>query len=436
MLLRSFEHQSIADDAADKADFERVYEDLRTGKNVEPNRTVFLLSILASVAALWAFSPDEIPLYSNRQQALDAAYDWTRITLDVLEQVRRSGSATLETIQATISVVFLLYHADGFSLKVRALHGSAISIAKELGLHRTDAARNGLPQPKNQAEIVDRELRRRIWWHLACTDWSLGTAGSMHAGTYLISPRQMRVQKPRNLSDDELSTMPSDWERPISVPTIMSYSIIRIRLGEISRRIADLDSMLEMDHISIDEIISVDDEFETLLTDLPVFLRIDQQSLWKTSHLETEHPHLPLQRYIVSVYPHCNWRCTNAPVSHRSISCCKPGDANSTVRFSSAQPLTKVTHRSASNASAQQEPSSRLATTYPLEATSSGSQTQNSAVSSTSTSTQSSCSSSISASIEAPETKRPGGRRLRRHARRWKRPDINLCQLVCSLIRS
>lgn len=267
---------------------------------MEPNRTVFLLSILASVAALWAFSPDDIPLYRSRQQALDSAYDWTRINLDVLEQVRRSGSATLETIQATMSLVFLLYHADGFSLKVRALHGTAISIAKELGLHRTDAPRNGLPLPKHQAEIVDRELRRRIWWHLACTDWSLGTAGGTQAGTYMISPRQMRVQKPRNLSDDELSTMPSDWERPQSVPTVMSYFMIRIKLGEISRRIADLDCMMEIDQVSIDEIISIDDEFETALNDMPVFLRIDQQSLWRSSHLEAEHPHLPLQRYIVS----------------------------------------------------------------------------------------------------------------------------------------
>lgn len=294
--------RNIADKFLDKRSFERLYEDLRNGRNVEPNRAVFLLSIIASVAALWAFSPEDIPLYGNRQQALDAAYDWTRITLDVLEQVRRSGSATLETIQATMTLVFLLYHADGFSLKVRALHGSAISVAKELGLHRTDAVRNGLPPAQSQEEVVDRELRRRIWWHLACTDWSLGTAGSLHAGTYIISPRQMRVQKPRNLSDEELEVMPSDWERPQSVPTIMSYFMVRIRLGEISRRIADLDCMMEVENVSIDEIISIDNEFETALNDLPVFLRIDEHSLWKSSHLEAEHPHLPLQRYIVSTF--------------------------------------------------------------------------------------------------------------------------------------
>lgn len=337
----------------DKASFEQLYEDLRTGKHVEPNRTVFLLSILASVAALWAFSPGEMPVYGNRQQALDAAYDWTRITLDILEQVRRSGSASLETIQATISLVFLLYHADGFSLKVRALHGSAVSVAKELGLHRTDAPRNGLPLPKNQAEIVDRELRRRIWWHLACTDWSLGTAGSMHAGTYLISPRQMRVQKPRNLSDDELSIMPSDWERPHSVPTVMSYFMVRIRLGEISRHIADLESMLELDNVSIDEIISIDDEFETALNDLPMFLRIDQQSLWKTSHLDAEHPHLPLQRYIVSPLPNrpfemiCSVLFIDLRLLRRSISCSKPVDASSTDPSSCEQPPTKPTLGSA-----------------------------------------------------------------------------------------
>lgn len=260
------------------------------------------------MAALWAFSPEGIPLYASRQQALDAAYDWTRITLDVLEQVRRSGAATLETVQASMSVVFLLYHADGFSLKVRALHGSAISVAKELGLHRTDAPRNGLPPPRTQAEIIDRELRRRIWWHLACTDWSMGVAGSLHAGTYFISPRQMRVHKPRNISDEDLCIMPSDWEQPRSVPTVMSYFVVRIRLGEISRRIADLDSMMELDRISIDEIISVDDEFETALSELPSFLRIDQRSLWESKHLDTQHPHLPLQRYVVNIMLHAR-RC-------------------------------------------------------------------------------------------------------------------------------
>lgn len=111
----------------------------------------------------------------------------------------------------------------------------------------------------------------------------------------------MRVDKPRNLSDEELATMPANWERPQSEPTIMSYFIVRIRLGEISRRIADLDSMSEWDQVSIDEVISVDNEFETALNDLPVFLRTDDTSLWKTSHLEAEHPHLPLQRYVVSV---------------------------------------------------------------------------------------------------------------------------------------
>ena len=279
----------------------RLYRDIRSGEKIEPNRCVLLLSMLASVAALWAFTTGDIPIYSDKRHALDMAYDWTRITLDVLEQTRRAGTATLETVQATMATVFLLYHADGFSLKVRTLHGSAIMLARDLGLHRTDARRNGLPPPKTQADIVDRELRRRIWWHLACTDWSLGTAGSFNGGTYSISPRQMRVQKPRNITDEELSVMPADFDNPKSVPTIMSYQIQRLRLGEISRRIADLDSMMEIDILSFDDIMSVDDEFETALNEMPVFLRIDQQSLLESKHLESSHLHLPLQRYIVNI---------------------------------------------------------------------------------------------------------------------------------------
>lgn len=278
-----------------------MYRDLRDGKTVEPNRTVFLLSILAAVGSLWAFSHEEIPLYSSKRQALDSAYDWTRVLLDVLEQVRRSGNASLETVQATMSAVFLLYHADGFSLKVRALHGSAICVARDLGLHRTDAPRNGLPEARTQADVVDRELRRRIWWHLAATDWSMAVTEGVNAGTYSISPRQMSVRKPRNLNDDELATMPADWERSKNIPTIMSYLVTRIHLGEISRRISDMNSVTEVDNISVDDIISIDDEFETALNDLPVFLRIDEKSVAASKHLDVEHHHLPLQRYIANI---------------------------------------------------------------------------------------------------------------------------------------
>ena len=111
----------------------------------------------------------------------------------------------------------------------------------------------------------------------------------------------MAVKQPRNISDEELSTMPADFDRPLSEPTIMAYYIQRIRLSEACRHIADLSWDTDPDEVPLDDIIAVDREFEKIVVELPNFLRLDPHSLQQSHHLDLIHPHFVLQRYVINL---------------------------------------------------------------------------------------------------------------------------------------
>lgn len=110
------------------------------------------------------------PLYDTVQAARQTSVYFLRTALDVLDIIRRAGSVSLETVQASALLAFLLFHVEGFSSRTKAIQSYGLSLARDLGLHKTDLNRD----PKmhlSQNEIIDLEMRRRVWWHLASTDW-------------------------------------------------------------------------------------------------------------------------------------------------------------------------------------------------------------------------------------------------------------------------
>ena len=64
------------------------------------------------------------------------------------------------------------YHLDGFSARGCLLSTAAASIARDLRLHRLDA--NNELSTENEASVrvlIDREVKRRVFWYIASTDW-------------------------------------------------------------------------------------------------------------------------------------------------------------------------------------------------------------------------------------------------------------------------
>ncbi len=69
----------------------------------------------------------------------------------------------------------LIYNTEALSFRFRYMQNCAVAVARELSLHLVDSPSR--PRPAAAAayprddDATTREIKRRIWWHLASTDW-------------------------------------------------------------------------------------------------------------------------------------------------------------------------------------------------------------------------------------------------------------------------
>jgi hypothetical protein len=149
-----------------------IYFCAHQGESILPGQAALLLSIFAIAAYFYQpFESSEVA--TAKETAIELSKSLTKGALDVLDYSRRNTSGTLEDVQAYIIMSLMMYHLDGFSARGRLLSTSAISIARELRLHQLDDG-NDLPvaHSKNNARaLIDREIKRRVFWYIASTDW-------------------------------------------------------------------------------------------------------------------------------------------------------------------------------------------------------------------------------------------------------------------------
>ena len=111
----------------------------------------------------------------------------------------------------------------------------------------------------------------------------------------------MKVNRPRNISDEELDTQNADFNHSLSEPTVMAYYLQRIKLSEICREITDMTWKHDTDDVSVDEIKYVDSKFETLLSDFPAFLRVNWDGNSPSQQSGLKDHQMLLQRYIANL---------------------------------------------------------------------------------------------------------------------------------------
>ncbi|KAK6443068.1 hypothetical protein LTR95_000585 [Oleoguttula sp. CCFEE 5521] len=245
----------------------RLYHSLSSCTPCCYSDCALLLSALASLAS---YDPD---LLGNSFGGGPLAYYWLRCSRDLLHYCTRACTSDLQMVQTTIIAMFLIYHLEGISPASRHLQAAAIVAAKNMGLHIMDGMHSRVKEI-TQRQIIDAEVRRRVWWHLTATDWSLSLCGGPQEGTYSIMPTQMQVKLPRNISDQDLATQDAVFERPASEVTPMTYYLKRIRLGKVCREAADLTWELSIvqqpEEVSYNRITALDAKLTGLLDNCPM----------------------------------------------------------------------------------------------------------------------------------------------------------------------
>ncbi|KAK2767829.1 hypothetical protein FQN54_003990 [Arachnomyces sp. PD_36] len=289
---------------------DELYRNLSDGKPVKIGHVSLLLGILASSTLLWTEHDSGASPFSTADEANKQSTDWAKVALEVLNYSRRMHLDSLEDVQTMIIVSFVIFNLMGLASQARYLVSTAIAVAKHLCLHRIDHPHNAnldVPSPTS----VRAEMGRRVWWYLAATDWQMSVFAGPQKGTYIINPRHMKTRKPINADDEELVDGMIDAGRPIDQPTSISYSLQRIRLGELCRDITDNAPLgvSESQTSNYEQTKEIDTKLCDFANGLPYFFSLDNYGPNEPSELDPrKSTGIIIQRYIINSLLHTQ-RC-------------------------------------------------------------------------------------------------------------------------------
>lgn len=113
----------------------------------------------------------------------------------------------------------------------------------------------------------------------------------------------MSVNKPRNTNDEDLEDGMASVDLPPSHSTSMSYSLHRIRLGELCREFTDRFplSISNPGKMSHTQIMEIDAAFEEFIEGVPAFFKLDSAELEQIAKTDPRRaPGITVQRYILN----------------------------------------------------------------------------------------------------------------------------------------
>ncbi|AFR98714.2 hypothetical protein C343_06699 [Cryptococcus neoformans C23] len=117
-------------------------------------------------------------------------------------------------------------------------------------------------------DMLDREIRRRLWWFLLYRDWLSLPAGF----PYIVAAESLQSPDPLNLSDHHLVSHGPVVVPPVWVPTTASFHLARTRIARLTHQFFIAYRSLERHDPKRYEVVrSTDSSFARLFEDMPFF---------------------------------------------------------------------------------------------------------------------------------------------------------------------
>ncbi|KAE8387261.1 hypothetical protein BDV23DRAFT_174833 [Aspergillus alliaceus] len=279
-----------------RALLEATYNELSGSIKGLDETIAFFLCIFASSAFYVCHSHS----HSISDQLKDASKwhnAWKEAVILALLQPDAIRSSSLVSLQTISIMTYLIWDTEGQSSMFHALRSIAHTKAIQMKIHRLDAH-----PPTENDDVIVTELKRRLWWHLASTDWLVASVPGSQEGTYSIHPKLMAVKYPLNIDDTDIRAGgPLPNSLPEDQPTSMSFFLQRIKLAELCRDM--IDSMQNAhqrtdtpDHEHLRRVVAWFNSFEE---NLPWFFQMDEESISKTTVLAARRPYILRQRHVL-----------------------------------------------------------------------------------------------------------------------------------------
>ncbi|KAH8701587.1 hypothetical protein BGW36DRAFT_371149 [Talaromyces proteolyticus] len=280
-----------------------AYTQLEIGQQ-PPDDHVALLSAIFAIAAF--FGPRPSPHDFDAKGIDEYIYQLIFVAHRALLAANYINQPTLETLQTIIMIALYILPHIGEMETSKLLMNSALLGAQSLSLHQLDRAVNKKQREKASVDWVVIEVKRRIWWHLASTEWMSGYMSGPRCGTYMIDPKHMQVELPTNVDDMDIN--PSGvYGRPFGdVPTDMTYYLLRIKLAVIIREIVDAANNCEChpDDLPYDLVLFFDKKInETIIDCLPMIDPKNRKHDLRDEGSDKKFSNLPLLRLMGEFCP-------------------------------------------------------------------------------------------------------------------------------------
>lgn len=143
-----------------------AYADSSSDVQQNSGQLSLLCTVLGQSAYFW--TPD---LQMPEDDATKLASQLLHLAQRALLDANFSKRPTLETIQATALIMYYLLPNARGAVDYVSLLATAASWARKLGIHRVDSLKEKARREVEGCDYVELELKRRIWWFLASSDW-------------------------------------------------------------------------------------------------------------------------------------------------------------------------------------------------------------------------------------------------------------------------
>ncbi|KAF4980072.1 hypothetical protein FZEAL_3853 [Fusarium zealandicum] len=286
---------------------DEVYDTIEQGTQVPLCSAFLILSICANVTYAWTSTDnDTAPLFADFSESNTQSLSWLKAAMDVFDICQRSAHIALESVQGLIVLGFVLFNVEGISIRARGSLFQAITICRELGLHRLDHPHNSNSGQSSRLTGVKAEVARRVWWYLVGMDTLLARFPGPHEGTYLINPSHIAVRKPLNANDEDLVDGEEMVGRPLTEPTSMSYALQRVRLAELTREFTDrIPLTAGSETITYDFILELDATIDRFIKEIPPFLTMGADELKRLPPTDPRRSlAISIQRHIMKIFVH------------------------------------------------------------------------------------------------------------------------------------
>ncbi|KAG5939472.1 hypothetical protein E4U53_007794 [Claviceps sorghi] len=294
---------------------EQTYQTLGQKESLPSTESLLLLfSIFAGASFMW--SPGLLAqLGSTRaEEARAALASYTRLAMSIIDSNERPLKPSSLALAAMTSLNFVTGQSRGLAYSAATLRMKCIVMAQSLRLGSLDTAKRTAERRRKGYDVIEMELQRRVWWYLVAGDWLCASSGGPNEGTYLFHPKHMNVRLPMNLEDEDLTPETIEKDVPLSVPTSMTAAIFRVKLSQLCRELTDTlpspfqDEAEEEEgegegegEADYDTILQMDHKLRGFLHELPVFFRLDAESVNKSRDVCRDMPFIALQRVSLNL---------------------------------------------------------------------------------------------------------------------------------------